>query len=263
MAPLAGPAAGGRRGCWSPWSRRWSLLGVVRLTSDQAALAAVKRQIQADLFEMRLFNDDLRALLRAQGAVLRAQRPLPAAVAAAAAVHGRAAGAGHRPAAGLVWLHRPARRPPGARQRQTWRRASSRRRRRSTRGRHPRRTGRRSTSRACGRSSGGWCRPRAGHARAAAAASTGATTTRRWWPSATRWPGARRCGTAPGLLDAAARAVGAAAAAPTARCTTIRGAVPRALARRVRARDALAGARTWSRRSSFVLALRKPLGVVI
>jgi len=46
------------------------LLAVVRLTSDQAALAAVKRQIQADLFEMRLYNDDLRALLRAQGAVL-------------------------------------------------------------------------------------------------------------------------------------------------------------------------------------------------
>ena len=32
-----------------------------------ARLAAVKRQIHADLFEMRLFNDDLRALLRAQG----------------------------------------------------------------------------------------------------------------------------------------------------------------------------------------------------
>ena len=47
------------------------LLAVVRVTSDQAALAAVKRQIQADLFEMRLFNDDLRALLRAQWAVLR------------------------------------------------------------------------------------------------------------------------------------------------------------------------------------------------
>lgn len=46
------------------------ILGLVRVTSDQSALAAVKRQIQADLFEMRLFNDDLRALLRAQGAVL-------------------------------------------------------------------------------------------------------------------------------------------------------------------------------------------------
>ena len=47
-----------------------AILWVVRLTSDQHALAAVKRQIHADLFEMRLFNDDLRALLRAQGAVL-------------------------------------------------------------------------------------------------------------------------------------------------------------------------------------------------
>jgi uncharacterized membrane protein (DUF106 family) len=47
------------------------VLAVVRLTSDQKRLAAVKRQIQADLFEMRLFNDDLRALLRAQAAVLR------------------------------------------------------------------------------------------------------------------------------------------------------------------------------------------------
>ena len=47
-----------------------AILGLMRLTSDQAALAAVKRQIQADLFEMRLFNDDLRGLLRAQWAVL-------------------------------------------------------------------------------------------------------------------------------------------------------------------------------------------------
>ena len=47
------------------------VLGVVRLTSDQVALAAVKRQIQADLFEMRFYNDDLRALLRAQWRVLR------------------------------------------------------------------------------------------------------------------------------------------------------------------------------------------------
>ena len=47
-----------------------AILGLMRLTSDQAALAAVKRQIHADLFEMRLFNDDLRGLLRAQWAVL-------------------------------------------------------------------------------------------------------------------------------------------------------------------------------------------------
>ena len=46
------------------------ILWLVRATSDQPALAAVKRQIQADLFEMRLYNDDMRALLRAQGRVL-------------------------------------------------------------------------------------------------------------------------------------------------------------------------------------------------
>ncbi len=47
-----------------------AILWLVRATSDQVALAAVKRQIHADLFEMRLYNDDLRALLRAQGRVL-------------------------------------------------------------------------------------------------------------------------------------------------------------------------------------------------
>lgn len=47
------------------------VLGVVKATSDQAAMAAAKRQVHADLFEMRLYNDDVRALLRAQAAVLR------------------------------------------------------------------------------------------------------------------------------------------------------------------------------------------------
>jgi uncharacterized membrane protein (DUF106 family) len=47
-----------------------AILWLVRATSDQVALAAAKRQIHADLFEMRLYNDDLRALLRAQGRVL-------------------------------------------------------------------------------------------------------------------------------------------------------------------------------------------------
>ena len=41
-----------------------------RLTSNQPALAAVKRQIRAGIFEMRLFNDDVRALQGAAG-VLR------------------------------------------------------------------------------------------------------------------------------------------------------------------------------------------------
>jgi hypothetical protein len=47
------------------------LLVAVRVTSDQARLAAVKRDIRAGLFEIRLFNDDLRAILRAQGEILR------------------------------------------------------------------------------------------------------------------------------------------------------------------------------------------------
>lgn len=48
------------------------VLAVMRATSNQAALAAVKRRIHAGLLEMRLYNDDLRALLRAQVDVLRA-----------------------------------------------------------------------------------------------------------------------------------------------------------------------------------------------
>jgi hypothetical protein len=47
------------------------MLVVFKRTSNQAALAAVKRQIHAGLFEIRLFNDDLRAILRAQGEILR------------------------------------------------------------------------------------------------------------------------------------------------------------------------------------------------
>jgi uncharacterized membrane protein (DUF106 family) len=47
------------------------MLLIFKATSDQAALAAVKRRIHACLFEIRLFNDDLRAILRAQGEILR------------------------------------------------------------------------------------------------------------------------------------------------------------------------------------------------
>ena len=47
------------------------MLLVFKRTSDQAALAAVKRRIHAGLFEIRLFNDDLRAILRAQNEILR------------------------------------------------------------------------------------------------------------------------------------------------------------------------------------------------
>lgn len=47
------------------------VLAVMKLTSDQTRMAAAKRRIHADLLEMRLYNDDVRALLRAQGALLR------------------------------------------------------------------------------------------------------------------------------------------------------------------------------------------------
>jgi uncharacterized membrane protein (DUF106 family) len=48
-----------------------AMLLIFRKTSDQARLAAVKRQIHAAIFEIRLFNDDLRAIFRAQGEILR------------------------------------------------------------------------------------------------------------------------------------------------------------------------------------------------
>ena len=48
-----------------------ALLLVFRATSDQARIAAVKRQIHACLYEMRLYNDDLRALFRSQFDLLR------------------------------------------------------------------------------------------------------------------------------------------------------------------------------------------------
>jgi hypothetical protein len=47
------------------------MLLVFRATSNQAAIADVKRRIAAGLFEIRLFNDDLRAMFRAQGDILR------------------------------------------------------------------------------------------------------------------------------------------------------------------------------------------------
>jgi hypothetical protein len=47
------------------------MLVVFKRTSNQPALAAVKRKIHAGIFEIRLFNDDLRAILRAQGEILR------------------------------------------------------------------------------------------------------------------------------------------------------------------------------------------------
>jgi uncharacterized membrane protein (DUF106 family) len=48
------------------------MLLVFKRVSNQARLAEVKRRIHAGLFEIRLFSDDLRAILRAQGEILRA-----------------------------------------------------------------------------------------------------------------------------------------------------------------------------------------------
>ncbi len=46
-------------------------LYVFKWTSDQDKMEVVKRRIHAGLFEIRLFNDDLRAILRSQGDILR------------------------------------------------------------------------------------------------------------------------------------------------------------------------------------------------
>ena len=48
-----------------------AMLLVVARTSNQSRMAATKRAMQAGLFEIRLFNDDLRAVLRALGELLR------------------------------------------------------------------------------------------------------------------------------------------------------------------------------------------------
>lgn len=47
------------------------LLLVFKRTSNQDALEAVKRKIHAGLFEIRLYNDDLRSILRALFTILR------------------------------------------------------------------------------------------------------------------------------------------------------------------------------------------------
>ncbi len=48
------------------------LLIVFKHTSNQKALKEVKRKIHAGLFEIRLYNDDLRSIMRAQLEILRA-----------------------------------------------------------------------------------------------------------------------------------------------------------------------------------------------
>ena len=47
------------------------MLLVFRATSNQPAIAAVKRRIHAGIFEIRLFNDDLRSMFSAQFDILR------------------------------------------------------------------------------------------------------------------------------------------------------------------------------------------------
>jgi hypothetical protein len=46
------------------------MLLVFKKTSNQKRMAAIKSQIHAGLFEIRLFNDDLRAIFKAQGEIL-------------------------------------------------------------------------------------------------------------------------------------------------------------------------------------------------
>jgi uncharacterized membrane protein (DUF106 family) len=48
-----------------------AMLLIFKATSNQAKIEAVKRRIHAGVFEIRLFNDDLGAIFRAQGEVLR------------------------------------------------------------------------------------------------------------------------------------------------------------------------------------------------
>lgn len=48
-----------------------AMLLIFKKTSNQVGIAAVKRRIHASLFEIRLFNDDLRAIMRAQMEILR------------------------------------------------------------------------------------------------------------------------------------------------------------------------------------------------
>ena len=69
-APFDRLAAAGRPGCLSLGTAVAVLLAF-KWTADQRALVAAKRAMQAAIFEMRLFNDDLRAILRAELELLR------------------------------------------------------------------------------------------------------------------------------------------------------------------------------------------------
>lgn len=70
LAPFAGLPAWVGLGVVSAAVGVLALL-VFKKTSNQKALEAVKRKIHAAFFEIRLFNDDFRAILRAQGDILR------------------------------------------------------------------------------------------------------------------------------------------------------------------------------------------------
>lgn len=70
QAPLAGLPAWLGVLLWSVPVGVFALL-VFKWTSNQKRIADVKRRIAAALFEIRLFNDDLRAIARAQGEILR------------------------------------------------------------------------------------------------------------------------------------------------------------------------------------------------
>ena len=50
-----------------------ALLAAFKVTSNQRALAAAKRRMQANLFELRLFQDDPRLVMRVVGDLLRQQ----------------------------------------------------------------------------------------------------------------------------------------------------------------------------------------------
>lgn len=70
QAPLAGSSPLLGITLWSI-PTAWFALLVFKWTSNQEKIGEVKRRIHACLFEIRLFNDDLRAIMRAQGEIFR------------------------------------------------------------------------------------------------------------------------------------------------------------------------------------------------
>jgi uncharacterized membrane protein (DUF106 family) len=68
--PLSGVSPFAAMVLWSLPVGVFALL-VFKRFSNQTSIAAVKRRIHASLFEIRLFNDDLRSIARAQAEILR------------------------------------------------------------------------------------------------------------------------------------------------------------------------------------------------